>query len=151
MSTVAFGIDLFLYGLLALTLATIAFKVLDLWLPALVGRPEPWARLGHTESSLDEGLEKLESGLTFLALVAAMAPFVGLAGTVIHIMDALRALGSAGADVSVISGPVVTALNATLVGLASAIPAAIAHGLMQRRLQLLENSQRRRLIQGQGA
>lgn len=151
MSTVAFGIDLFLYGLLALTLATIAFKVLDLWLPALVGRPEPWARLGLTESSLDEGLEKLESGLTFLALVAAMAPFVGLAGTVIHIMDALRALGSAGADVSVISGPVVTALNATLVGLASAIPAAIAHGLMQRRLQLLENSQRRRLIQGQGA
>lgn len=151
MSTVAFVIDLFLYGLVALTVSVILFKTLDLWLPALLGRAEPWARLGNTEASIDEGLEKLESGLTFLALVAAMAPFVGLAGTVIHIMDALRALGSAGADVSVISGPVVTALNATLVGLASAIPAAIAHGLMQRRLQLLENAQRRRILQGLGA
>jgi biopolymer transport protein ExbB/TolQ len=145
MTTVGLIIDYFLYALVAVTLGLTLYKTVELWAPELMGRPSHAELLGRTELSLDEGLERLEGGLTFLATVATIAPFIGLAGTVVHIMDALRALGSAGADVAVISGPVVTALKATLVGLASAIPAAIAHSLMVRRVQVLENRQRRAL------
>lgn len=148
MTQVGFYIDLSLYALFAVTVALIVYKVLDLWAPSMLGRVGHAERLGSDEQSLDLGLERLESGIAVLSVIAATAPFVGLAGTVIHIMDALRAMGSAGADVSVISGPVVTALNATLVGLASAIPAAVAHALMVRRLQVLEGRQRRLLVQG---
>jgi len=143
MNTAGTLIDLLLYAMLALTLALILYKTLDLWFPALVGRPSFDKQLGGTSGSLDAGIERLESGMVALAAMGSAAPLVGLVGTVIHIMDALRALGSAGADVTVISGPIVTALNATLVGLACAIPAVIAHGLMSRRLQLLENRHQR--------
>jgi biopolymer transport protein ExbB/TolQ len=145
MTTVGLTIDYFLYALVAVTLGLSLYKAVELWAPTLMGRQAHAEALGSTERSIDEGLERLEAGLTFLAVIAAMAPFVGLAGTVVHVMDALRALGSAGADVAVISGPVVTALKATLVGLASAIPAAVAHSLMVRRVQVLENRQRRAL------
>jgi biopolymer transport protein ExbB/TolQ len=145
MTTVGLTIDYFLYALVAVTLGLSLYKAVELWAPTLMGRQAHAEALGRTERSIDEGLERLEAGLTFLAVIAAMAPFVGLAGTVVHVMDALRALGSAGADVAVISGPVVTALKATLVGLASAIPAAVAHSLMVRRVQVLENRQRRAL------
>jgi len=145
MSQVAQFIDILLAVLLAGTIGLIAFKALDLWRPGLLGRPSVATRLGATELELDAGLELLEGWMTPLAVIAATAPFIGLVGTVIHIMDALRALGTVGAELSVISGPVVTALNATLVGLASAIPAAAAHSLMQRKLQVLENQQRRAL------
>lgn len=143
MNTVGIAIDFLLYALVALTLALIVYKSLDLWMPTWLGKRPHAEQLGTTATTFDEGMERLESWLTLLGLTAAIAPFIGLAGTVIHIMDALRAMGSAGADVSVISGPVVTALNATLVGLASAIPAAVAHGAMTRRLQVIENRQRR--------
>lgn len=141
-------IDYALYLLFALTMALVVYKTLDLWMPSLLGRADFSQQLGPDEASLDLGMEQLEAGLTLLALLAVITPFIGLAGTVIHIMAALRAMGTAGADVSVISGPVVTALNATLVGLASAIPAASAHALMSRRLQVLENRQRRLWARG---
>lgn len=143
MTQIAQYIDVLLYALVAVTVGLILYKTLDLWWPRALGRQVHAVRLGQDDRAIEEGLESLESGLTALAVIASTAPFVGLAGTVIHIMDALRVLGTAGAELSLISGPVVTALNATLVGLASAIPAAAAHAVMLRRLQVLENRQRR--------
>lgn len=142
---IAYILDGALYVLLVATVAIILYKILDLWFPAKLGRQAPDSRMGEGDCSMSEALDELESGLAVLAVIAAAAPFIGLAGTVLHIMVALRGMGAAGADFSVVSGPVVEALNATLLGLASAVPAAVAHALMQRRLQLLENKHRRRL------
>lgn len=136
-------LDYSLYILLCGTVVLVAFKVMDLWFPERMGKRAIAARMGEGECSLSEALDELESGLSVLAVIAATAPFVGLAGTVIHIMEALRGMGISGADFGVVSGPIVTALNATLFGLASAVPAAAAHALMQRRIQLLENAHRR--------
>lgn len=134
------AIDYFLYALVALTSAMILYKALHLWAPGLLGR-----KLGTTPTgnALDEHIESLEGGLTLLAVIAGSAPFVGLAGTVMHIMDALSRLASASIDISLISGPIATALNSTLIGLCSAVPALVAYNLMQRRIQVLTNRLRR--------
>ncbi len=147
MKTLAFSLDAALYVLLALTVLLIVYKSLDLLRPSVLGKPAPSERLGRTDAEISAGMEELESWLTALAVIASAAPFIGLVGTVMHIIEALRNMGMGVADMSLVSGPIATALNSTLVGLASAIPAAIAHALFQRRLQVLENRQRR-LIEG---
>lgn len=140
--SIASFIDITLYSLVAITIALIVYKTLDFYAPNLIGRPKASVRLGATEASLQVGLDKLESWLALLAVIASAAPFIGLAGTVLHIIVALKGLGASHADMTIISGPIATALNSTLVGLASAIPAVIAHALFQRKLQSLETVQR---------
>ena len=82
---------------------------------------------------------RLEGYLTFLATVAAAAPFIGLFGTVWGIMDAFRGIGEMGsASLAVVAGPISEALIATATGLAAAIPAVIAYNYLLglvRRLQ----------------
>jgi biopolymer transport protein ExbB/TolQ len=144
MSQLAVLIDYLLYGLVMLSVSLIVFKVIDLWLPSLIGRDEE-NRLGATHEDLLEGVEQLEEGLTLLAVIASAAPFIGLSGTVMHIIEAMRAMGNASADIGLITGPISTALNATLIGLASAIPAAVAHALFQRKIQVAYNRRLREL------
>lgn len=129
-------IDYGLLGLIAVTLAVIVFKAVELYLPKLMGAPHPVAVL---QENWRLGMTRLERGLTLLAMIASTAPFVGLAGTLLHIMEALQAIANKGVDIRVISGPIATALSATLLGLASAVPAAAAHALFLRRLQVIEN------------
>lgn len=151
MKELAHYLDHSLLALLALTIALALYKVLELWAPRLVFRPTLAQRVGSDASRLDEAVEALESGLPILAIIASSAPFIGLAGTVMHIIEALRAMNGSAVDITLISGPIATALNATLLGLASAVPAAVAYNLMQRRLQLLENRLRRALKASEGA
>lgn len=69
-----------------------------------------------------------EAGLTVLASVANVAPFVGLFGTVFGIIHALHGLATDGAGgVEAIAGPVGDALIATGLGIAVAIPAVLAY------------------------
>lgn len=145
MKELAQYVDYALIAQVVLTVGLILYKGLELWAPGLVGKASFEARAGHTPAQLEETVESLESGMSLLATIAAAAPFVGLVGTVMHIILALRALSGSAIDITVISGPIATALNATLIGLAAAIPAAIAYNLMQRRLQVLHNRQLRRL------
>lgn len=145
MKELAAYVDFALLALVALTIGLIAYKVLELWLPRLVFRAPLQERLQGGRAQLDEAMEALEAGVPLLATIAAAAPFIGLAGTVMHIIEALRALAGSAADISLISGPIATALNSTLVGLASAIPAAIAYNILQRKLQLVHNRKRREL------
>lgn len=77
--------------------------------------------LGHTQS-------QLEHGLTVLASVGSVAPFVGLFGTVWGIFHALTAIGQSGsATIDKVAGPVGEALIMTAIGLAVAIPAVLAY------------------------
>lgn len=79
----------------------------------------------------------MEGGLTLLASVGSVSPFVGLFGTVWGIMHALQDIagrGSAGLDV--VAGPVGEALIATAIGIAAAIPAVLAYNFYLRRVRV---------------
>ena len=87
---------------------------------------------------------KLESGLSVLASVGSVSPFVGLFGTVWGIYHALASISMSGqATLDKVSGPVGEALIMTALGLAVAIPAVLAYNALVRGnrnlLGLLEN------------
>jgi hypothetical protein len=138
-------IDQALTGLAGLTLALIVWKAVELYVPVFRLR-DRFEDTVISEIQVDLGMERIERGMAFLATIAATAPFVGLSATVLHIMRALTMLGGVNAEPGVIAGPIATALYSTLLGLSSAIPAAIAHNLLNRRLQVIENRARRRLL-----
>ncbi len=78
-------------------------------------------------AELKEGI-RLEQGVTFLATVASAAPFIGLFGTVWGIMNAFSGLGHAtSTSIQAVAPGISEALIATAIGLAAAIPAAIAY------------------------
>ena len=79
-----------------------------------------WVR---TEEAL-----RLERGLSFLATIGSSAPFVGLFGTVVGIMNSFHQIGQSGAaSFQVVAPGIAEALFATAVGLFAAIPAVIAY------------------------
>ena len=85
---------------------------------------------------------RLERSLSFLGTVGANAPFIGLLGTVLGIIETFRAIeragvaGSAEYSNQVMAG-IYEALVATAVGLVVAIPAVIAYNFFQRRVKAL--------------
>jgi biopolymer transport protein ExbB len=83
--------------------------------------------------AIEEDRTRLEFGQTFLATVASSAPFVGLFGTVWGIYHALIAIGVSGqSTLDKVAGPVGEALIMTGIGLAVAIPAAVAYNAFAR-------------------
>ena len=77
---------------------------------------------------------KLGTGLAVLATVGSTAPFVGLLGTVIGIINALIKIGASGqASIDVVAGPVGEALIMTAIGLIVAVPAVMAYNWLLRR------------------
>jgi biopolymer transport protein ExbB len=84
---------------------------------------------------------RMERGLAFLGTLGNNAPFIGLLGTVIGIIEAFEVLGrpdalSAAGTLAPqgIMGSIAEALVATAVGLFVAIPAVAAFNLFQRRI-----------------
>jgi biopolymer transport protein TolQ len=76
----------------------------------------------------NEESSKLEKGTVFLATTASSAPFIGLFGTVWGIMNAFMGLSSQKTStIAAVAPGISEALIATAVGLAAAIPAAIAY------------------------
>lgn len=76
---------------------------------------------------------RLESGLTWLATVGSIAPFVGLFGTVWGIYHALVGIAAEGqVSIGTVSGPIGEALVATAAGLFAAIPAVVAYNAFTR-------------------
>ncbi len=79
-------------------------------------------------------LGTMESGLTTLASIGSTAPFVGLFGTVLGIMNALQDISKSGsASLDVVAGPIGDALIATAVGIAVAVPSVLAYNFFLRR------------------
>lgn len=78
-----------------------------------------------------EGITRLERNVPWLAITAAVTPFVGLFGTVWGIIDAFHGLGTAGAaTLRAVAPGISEALITTAGGLAAAIPAVIAYNLI---------------------
>jgi biopolymer transport protein ExbB len=84
---------------------------------------------------------KLAGGLSFLASVGAVSPFVGLLGTVIGIYSALIKIGIAGqASIDAVAGPVGEALIMTAIGLFVAVPAVLAYNWLQARNKSIQRN-----------
>jgi biopolymer transport protein TolQ len=78
-----------------------------------------------------EAITRLERNMPWLAITAAVTPFVGLFGTVWGIIDAFHGLGTAGAaTLRAVAPGISEALITTAAGLAAAIPAVIAYNLI---------------------
>lgn len=80
-------------------------------------------------------LQDSSKGLTLLAIVASTAPFVGLFGTVVEILEAFAFLGGGEGKVSFdIVAPIISkALIATAAGILTAIPAYSFHLILKRK------------------
>lgn len=79
-------------------------------------------------SSIARQMEQLEARLLFLATVGAVAPFVGLFGTVWGIMNSFQAIAmTRDTNLAVVAPGIAEALFATGLGLLAAIPAVIAY------------------------
>lgn len=79
---------------------------------------------------------QMESGLAIVATIGSVSPFVGLFGTVWGIMEALKGISAAGnASLETVAGPVGSALLATGVGIAVAVPALLVYNFFLRRLK----------------
>jgi biopolymer transport protein ExbB/TolQ len=77
--------------------------------------------------SMSETLIQLRQGLGFLATIGSTAPFVGLFGTVVGIINAFRSIAATGSGgMSVVSGGIAEALVSTALGIFVAIPAVVA-------------------------
>ncbi|CAH9051634.1 Tol-Pal system protein TolQ [Pseudoalteromonas holothuriae] len=89
--------------------------------------------------ALSREVEKLESGLSFLATVGSISPYIGLFGTVWGIMNAFIALGEVKqATLQMVAPGIAEALIATAMGLFAAIPAVIAYNRFAKNVEVAE-------------
>ena len=91
-------------------------------------------RAAQTASS--EALTVMETRMTWLATIAAIAPFIGLLGTVMGIIDAFHGLGTSGAaTLRAVAPGISEALITTAAGLVVAIPAVVGYNQLTARLR----------------
>ena len=96
--------------------------------------PQALERAAQTASS--EALTTMEERMTWLATIAAIAPFIGLFGTVMGIIDAFHGLGTAGAaTLRAVAPGISEALITTAAGLVVAIPAVVGYNQLTARLR----------------
>jgi len=91
---------------------------------------DPDASLDLVESALEDSkaemLMQMKGGLGFLATIASIAPFVGLFGTVVGIINAFHGIAATGSGgMAAVSGGIAEALITTGMGIFVAIPAVV--------------------------
>ena len=94
------------------------------------------------ESQLGKKKKQLERGMGYLGTLGSNAPFIGLLGTVIGVIEAFHQLGDSqnkAAMGNVMAG-IAEALVATGVGLFVAIPAVVAYNVLQQRIGTVESN-----------
>jgi biopolymer transport protein ExbB/TolQ len=93
------------------------------------------------ESALGRARQDLDRGATLLGTLGNNAPFVGLFGTIIGVIEAFSHLGASaqGAGMAKVMGGIAEALIATGVGIFVAIPAVVAYNIFQKKAGEIEN------------
>ena len=92
-------------------------------------------------SAVSMEVDALADRLNILATVGAVAPFVGLFGTVWGIMRSFTAIAAQqNSSLAVVAPGIAEALFATAIGLFAAIPAVIAYNRFSHRINRLEAS-----------
>lgn len=95
------------------------------------------------ETAIREQRLELDSGLAFLGTVGNNAPFVGLLGTVLGVVNAFQELGNtSGAAIGSVMSGIAQALIATALGIAVALPAVVAYNLFTKRTNDIEDNVR---------
>lgn len=88
------------------------------------------------EHILDEEEIRIERGMGLIATVVALAPMLGLLGTVWGVLDAFADMGAAGsATIATMAPAISSALVTTVVGLLVAIPGVCLHTNLNARLR----------------
>jgi biopolymer transport protein ExbB len=93
-------------------------------------------RASAAVAAVQSGLAKrLSGGMTFLASVGSIGPFVGLFGTVYGIMNSFIGIANTNTtNLAVVAPGIAEALLATGIGLFAAIPAVIFYNVFQTRI-----------------
>lgn len=91
------------------------------------------------EAIVDEQQE-IEKGLSMLKLLAALAPMLGLLGTVTGMIETFQVITQFGnGDPKVMAGGISTALVTTVLGLISAMPLLLAHNILSTQADAVRN------------
>jgi biopolymer transport protein ExbB len=80
---------------------------------------------------------ELKSGLGILATIGSTAPFVGLLGTTLGIVNSFMGMAEQGGGLEAVSGGIAEALIATAIGLVAAIPAVWLYNYFTAKLDTL--------------
>jgi biopolymer transport protein TolQ len=92
------------------------------------------------ESEISSRMRTLDSGLSMLAIISSVAPFLGLLGTVWGIMDAFFEIGNQGnASLPVVAPGIAEALITTIIGLVVAIPAVFFYNHFVHSVERIED------------
>ena len=78
---------------------------------------------------------RLRRYLSLLATIGSTAPFIGLFGTVLGVMQSFQAMKQSGLSGEAMSGGISEALSATALGLLVAIPSVMAYNFFLNRIQ----------------
>ncbi|MBI2374417.1 MAG: MotA/TolQ/ExbB proton channel family protein [Deltaproteobacteria bacterium] len=88
------------------------------------------------ERAKERELATLRRGLGSLATIASAAPFVGLFGTVVGIINAFQAMATSGqGGLASVSGGIAEALVTTAFGIGVAVPAVVLYNVLTTRVE----------------
>lgn len=94
---------------------------------------------GIAEECLATQKYRSEDGMSLLGGISTLAPFLGLLGTVLGVMEAFQDMGSQGAvNLGTVAPYLSTAMLTTVVGLCVAIPSIIGYNRLARKIGELQ-------------
>jgi biopolymer transport protein ExbB len=104
---------------------------------AIQHRGKPRAEITDAvQSSARDEIVQLNSGMIILDTIITVAPLFGLLGTASGLVVIFNGLGDT-PDQNLLAKGIGRALDNTIVGLAVAVPAVVAHGWFSRRIEVL--------------
>lgn len=99
------------------------------------------------QNALDKYLNKLESGLNTIKIIASISPLLGLLGTVIGVLNSFDSISKSGlGDPAIFSNGISIALITTVAGLIVAIPHYIGYNYIIGFIDNLEQKIEERVI-----
>ena len=87
------------------------------------------------QASAREEIHKLQVGIPFLEVIIAIAPLLGLLGTATGLFTVFEGVGAGEEKYEEMAQGISEALITTVSGLAVAVPAVIAHGYFNRKIE----------------
>ena len=95
------------------------------------------------EKAINERYSFIENRLNILATISSAAPFIGLFGTVLGIINSFQSIGTTGVtSLASVAPGISEALVATAAGLLAAIPALMSYNYFHNQARLLTNTMR---------
>ena len=101
---------------------------------------QPEAMVEHAlEIAVGEASDRIRARTGFLSTIANVSTLLGLLGTILGLVQSFEAVGSANAQArsALLAAGISTAMNATLLGLAVAIPCMMAYSYLMNRANRL--------------